>query len=175
MSEEEAALLAQIEESATIADSEAAQAAGESDSPRTKETGRPSEKLSIDFRRTPSKFRLRAQSSCLRQKRFALRAGGCVKLTVQATTKAERVLYSAARARSHLGYVSKSSREKFGDSREGGSTVALSPGPAIEFSRTWPNAGEKASLREKRWSYMWASGASARTKKTRGRCTNSSS
>lgn len=144
ISEEEAALLAQIEESAAIADSEAAQAAGEPEEPANPEDGPPERE--VVYRLSESGLKVQIEGAEFVPKAEAIRvAGGWgVKLTVQATTNADRVLYSAKNGPIAFGgYVSRSSREKFGDTREGGSTVSFSPGPASQFSRTWPNAGEK--------------------------------
>lgn len=144
ISAEEAALLAQIEESAAIADSEAAEASGETDEAPSTGDG-PAERETV-YRVSPDGLKVQIEGAEFVPKAEAVRVGGGwgVKLTVQATTKEERVLYSAAEGPLAFGgYVSRSSREKFGDSRKGGGEVKLSPGPASEFSRTWPNKGEK--------------------------------
>lgn len=144
MSDEEAALLAQIEESAAIADSEAAQASGEPQQSENTGDG-PPERETV-YRVSPDGLKIQIEGAEFLPKAEAIRvAGGWgVKLTVQATTKEEKVLYSAAEGPLAFGgYVSRSSREKFGDSRKGGGELKLSPGPAIQFSRTWPKAGEK--------------------------------
>lgn len=144
MSAEEAALLAQIEESAAIADSEAAQASGEPEQSDNNGDG-PPERETV-YRVSPDGLKVQIEGAEFLPKAEAIRvAGGWgVKLTVQATTKEEKVLYSAAEGPLAFGgYVSRSSREKFGDSRKGGGELKLSPGPAIQFSRTWPKSGEK--------------------------------
>lgn len=142
MSAEEAALLAQIEESAAIADSEAAQASGE---PEQSPGDGPAERETV-YRVSPDGLKVQIEGAEFLPKAEAVRVPGGwgVKLTIEATTKEERVLYSAAEGPLAFGgYVSRSSREKFGDSRKGGGETKLSPGPAVKFSRTWPNKGEK--------------------------------
>jgi hypothetical protein len=144
MSAEEAALLAQIEESANIADSEAAQASGESGNAPLDGDG-PPERETV-YRVSPDGLKIQIEGAEFVPKAEAIRVSGGwgVKLTVQATTKEERILYSAEQGPLAFGgYVSRSSREKFGDKRGGGGPMTLAPGPATQFSRTWPSAGEK--------------------------------
>lgn len=142
MSAEEAALLAQIEESAAIADSQATEASGDAKQPSG---DGPAERETV-YRLSPDGLKVQIEGAEFLPKAEAVRvAGGWgVKLTVQATSKEERVLYSTTDGPLAFGgYVSRSSREKFGDTRKGGGEMALSPGPAVQFSRTWPNKGEK--------------------------------
>lgn len=144
MSDEEAALLAQIEESAAIADAQAAEASGDSAHQVTDGDG-PPERETI-YRVSPDGLKVQIEGAEFTPKAEAIRVGGGwgVKLTVQATTTEERSLYSASKGPLAFGgYVSRTSREKFGDKREGGGEVKLSPGPAIQFSRTWPDSGGK--------------------------------
>lgn len=144
MSEEEAALLAQIEESASIADSQASLAAGESEQPSNDGDGPPEREVVYRLSERGLKIQIEGAEFVPKAEAIRVAGGWGVKLTVQATTNAERLLYSAKEGPLAFGgYVSRSSREKFGDAREGGGTVALSPGPPIQFSRTWPSPGEK--------------------------------
>ncbi len=144
MSDEEAALLAQIEESAAIADAQAAEAAGETDAQPEEGDGPPARE--VVYRMSPDGLKVQIEGAEFIPKAEAVRVGGGwgVKLTVQATTNAERTLYSATNGPLAFGgYVSRSSREKFGDKRDGGDALKLTPGPPVKFSRTWPGPGEK--------------------------------
>jgi len=146
MSDEEAALLAQIEESAAIADEQAAEVSGEAPPPASDGDG-PPERETV-YRVSPDGLKVLIEGAEFIPKAKAIRVNGGwgLKLTVQATTTEERSLYSASRGPLAFGgYVSRSSREKFGDKRDGGGELklTLTPGPAVEFSRTWPDPGGK--------------------------------
>ncbi len=144
ISDEEAALLAQIEESAAIADEQAAEASGDAPPSNTEGDG-PPERETV-YRVSPDGLKVQIEGAEFIPKAEAIRVGGGwgLKLTVQATTTQERSLYSASQGPLAFGgYVSRSSREKFGDKRDGGGEVKLTPGPAIQFSRTWPDPGGK--------------------------------
>lgn len=144
ISDEEAALLAQIEESAAIADQEAAAASGDPGASGQEGDGPPERE--VVYRVSQDALKVQIEGAEFIPKAEAVRVGGRwgVKLTVQATTNAERTLFSATNGPLAFGgYVKRGAKEKFGDSRDGGDKVQLSPGPAIQFSRTWPNPGEK--------------------------------
>jgi hypothetical protein len=138
ISDDEAALLAQIEESAAAADDAAAEASGEDgDGPAKRE---------VVYRVSPESIKVQIEGAEFVPTAEAVRVNGGwgVKLTVKATTDSDKVLWSSPNGPLAFGgAVTRGAREKFGDKRGGGSEVALSPGPAIEFDRTWPAEGEK--------------------------------
>lgn len=70
-----------------------------------------------------------------------------VRLTVTATTEAERALLSPDRGPLAFGgQVKRGTVESFGDQRSGNDVLLLTPEAPITFARTWPGSGEKGLL-----------------------------
>lgn len=70
-----------------------------------------------------------------------------VRLTVTATTEAERALLSPDRGPLAFGgRVKRGTVESFGDRRSGDDVLLLTPEDPVTFARTWPGAGEKGLL-----------------------------
>jgi hypothetical protein len=134
MSMDEEALLAEIEASADAADAAAEGAEGE-DGERE-----------VVYRLSPDGLKVQINGAEFRPKAEAVKVNGRwgVKLTVEATTTQEKVLLSPKKGPLAFGgTVDRGSPSKFGDTREGGSDMTLSPGKPLTFSRTWPDADQK--------------------------------
>jgi hypothetical protein len=70
-----------------------------------------------------------------------------VRLTVTATTEAERALLSPDRGPLAFGgQVKRGTVESFGDQRSGNDVLMLTPENPVTFARTWPGAGERGLL-----------------------------
>lgn len=138
VSAEEAALLAQIEESADIADDQAEAATG-ADGAEGNESEAARE---VVYRVSPEglKIQINGAEFTPTAESIKVRGGYGVKLSVTASTEEERVLFSPKGG--PMAFGGKVTRggevEKFGDRRKGSHDVALSPGSPIAFSRTWP-------------------------------------
>lgn len=134
VSDEEAALLEQIEESAVAADTEA-------------ESGSDEETREVVYRVSPEGMKITIDGAEFtpRAEAVKVRGGWGVRLTVAATATEKRVLFSPSRGPMAFGGIvtRKGEDEKFGDKREGGAEVELTPEDSISFSRTWPGPDEK--------------------------------
>lgn len=134
VSDEEAALLEQIEESAVAADTEAESTSDE----KTRE---------VVYRVSPEGMKITINGAEFTPRAEAVKVGGGwgVRLTVAATTTEKRVLFSPSRGPMAFGGIvtRRGEDEKFGDKREGGSEVELTPEDSVTFSRTWPGPNEK--------------------------------
>jgi len=140
ISAEEEALLAQIDAEADLADEEAA-----SDG-TTAVDGQDSdkEKREVVYRVSPDGLKVEVMGAQFSPIAKAVRVGKGwgLELTVQARTDAELILFSPKTGPLAFGgKVKRSSVEKFGDRREGGAEVNLTPGKLVSFSRTWPEKG----------------------------------
>jgi hypothetical protein len=142
MSEEEAALLDQIEASAADADA----AAGISN-----EAAEPSdEERETVYRVSPDGMKVQIAGAEFIPEAEAVRVNGGwgLKLTVTATTTQELILFSPENGPLAFGgTVTRGEVTQFGDKRSGGIEQKLSPGAPLTFSRTWPPAGEKGLAR----------------------------
>ena len=137
ISDEEAALLAQIEESAVAADegSEGAESASDE------------EEREVVYRVSPEgmKITINGVEFIPRAEAIKVRGGWGVRLTVSASSTEKRVLFSPSRGPMAFGGIvtRKGEDEKFGDKREGGAEVQLAADDSVSFSRTWPGPDEK--------------------------------
>ena len=136
LSEEEAALLEQIEADEPLDDAPAV----EGDAPPEGEV------REVVYRLSQDGLRIQINGAEFVPKAEAVRVSGGwgVTLTIDATSEEERVLWAPKNGPLAFGgNVKRGSIEKFGDKREGGSELILSPDKPLTFSRTWPQKGEK--------------------------------
>jgi hypothetical protein len=139
LSDDEADLLAQIEESANIAD---AQAAAASEGPSTSPDG----EREIVYRVSQDGLKVQIEGAEFFPEVEAVKVGGRwgVKLRVQAMTKSERILLTASSSPLAFGgFVRRGEKERITDKRDGGADISLEPGSTLEFKRTWPGTGEQ--------------------------------
>src|SRR5690606_14060289 len=125
-------LLAQIEESAQIADAQAAAA-----SPTEPAAGTEGER-EIVYRVSQDGLKVQIEGAEFFPMVEAVKVGGRwgVKLSVQAMTSEERVLQTASSSPLAFGgFVHRGSKERVTDKRDGGSDINLVPGSTLEFKR----------------------------------------
>jgi len=139
LSADEADLLAQIEESANIADAQAAAAA---EGPSASSDG----EREIIYRVSQDGLKVQIEGAEFFPEVEAVKVGGRwgVKLRVQAITNAERVLQTASSSPLAFGgFVRRGVKERITDKRDAGADISLVPGSTLEFKRTWPGPGEQ--------------------------------
>lgn len=161
ISADEAALLAEIEASAEIADAEAAASQAEPENGERE----------VVYRLSQDGLKIQVEGATFVPRAEAVKVGGLwgVRLTLEATTEKEKVLSNPQSGPMAFGgFVERGSKSPFGDKRDGDGEISLSPGPAQTFTRTWPSAdqkglapGEKLELQVG----LWGLGADAATKK----------
>ncbi len=157
MSADEAALLEQIEQSATEGDTSAG----------TDESGR-----EIVYRVSPDGIKVQIEGAEFVPKAVAVKRGGGfgVELSVEAKTTSDMILWAPGGGPLAFGGFVESGGEKkkFGDTREGGRDVNLSPGVPVKFQRVWPKDGEpglKAGEKLELHVGLWGLGPDAATRK----------
>jgi hypothetical protein len=152
VTDDEAALLAEIEASADAADAEAA---------ATDSGGK--DEREVVYRVSQDGLKIQINGAEFIPKAEAVKVAGRwgVKLTIEATAEGERLLLAPRKGPLAFGgVVDRGSPSKFGDKREGGGDMKIIPGQSLTFSRTWPDGdqkglapGEKLELHVGLWGY----------------------
>jgi hypothetical protein len=139
LSEDEADLLAQIEQQAQEAESPAApEAAKDADVDGAREVIYRVSREGLRIMIGEAEFVPTAVS-------FRTAGGYGVRFTVEAKAEKEMILFAPKNGPLAFGgFVEGGEKKPFGDKREGGSEVVLSPGRAVNFTRTWPEPGQPA-------------------------------
>lgn len=155
--DEEAALLAQIEESAEIADLQAEESRGVPESEWQDED----EQREVVYRMSNDGLKVEVLGAEFVPRAEGFRVGGGygLRLTVTASTAQPLVLYAPVQGPlAFAGRVKRGQEERFRDAREGGISVAFEPKSPIQFERSWPGddgrplmAGEELELHVGLW------------------------
>lgn len=138
ISAEEAELLAQIEGEAELAEASA-----------VSQKEDPSGGREIVYRVSPDGMRVLIGDAEFVPYAVSFRTGSGfgVRLTVEVKTTSEMILFAPTQGPLAFGgVVQRREPQKFGDKREGGGEIVLTPGSPATFSRTWPAPGQAPLL-----------------------------
>lgn len=146
LSADEAALLAQIEASADIADMQAEDATTAPSDEWDDTNGQQEQQREVVYRMSNDGLSIEVMGAEFvpRAKSIRVGKGYGVQLTVTASTSQPLVLYAPVQGPLAFGgRVQRAEEERFGDSRQGGTAVSFDPGSPIQFERSWPGDGQK--------------------------------